>query len=83
MNVCAKEKSNVWMNSFTFSGKKNPYDAFMLSRVKFNYFQSSLQSKGVFIYNNFCVRFDIQKQFSQIILRPSFVSFRNFEFRQE
>lgn len=24
-----------------------------------------------------------QKQFSQIILRPSFVSFRNFEFRQE
>lgn len=61
MNVCAKEKSNVWMNSFTFSGKKNPYDAFILSRVKFNYFQSSLQSKGVFIYNNFCVRFDIQK----------------------
>ena len=57
--VCKREIECV-RNSFTFSGKKNPYDAFMLSRVKFNYFQSSFQSKGVFIYNNFCVRFDIQ-----------------------
>lgn len=54
--VCKRESECV-EELFTFSGKKIPM-MHTLSRVKLNYFQSNLQSEGVFICNNFCVCFD-------------------------